>query len=112
LRVEDRDGNVVEPARDEAGVSTVFLGVSTGVALPATLGTTDFFDLVFLVGRGVEAGGSMAFLRGAMLFDAREVSSGHLTGNRRLALIKLLTISTSGEKEAIQERHQSAVDQC
>jgi len=69
--------------------------------LPATLGTTDFFDLVFLVGRRVEARGSMAFLRGAMLFDAREVSSGHLIGNQRLALIKLLTISTSGEKEAI-----------
>jgi len=56
---------------------------------------------MFLVGRGVEARGSMAFLRGAMLFNAREVSSGHLIGNQRLALIKLLTISTSGEKEAI-----------
>ena len=62
----------MEPPRDDAGASTASPRSATGVALPATLGATDFVDLVFLVGRGVEAGGSTVFLRGGMLLDAKE----------------------------------------
>ena len=40
--------------------------------MPATLGATDFVNLVFLDGRGVDASGSTVFLQGGMLFDAKE----------------------------------------
>ena len=57
------------------GVLTVFLKVATRVALLTALGTIDFVNLVFLVRRRVKASGLTAFLQGAMLFNARKVSS-------------------------------------
>jgi len=54
------------------GVSAAFLRVATRVALTATLGVTDFVNLVFLVRRRVKASGLTAFLQGGIMFNAKE----------------------------------------